>query len=471
LSAFLYHGLAERGVSATCVCARHAKGLLSARVNKSDPHDAEGLAQMARTGWFKAVRIKAEATHMDRAQLKIREQLIASRLAMAGQLRGLLKLFGLRLGNVTTPNKRRERLKALFTQKPELESILAPLIESLEALEVQIRRSSRQLAAQAAADPVALRLMTTPGVGPITALVFKASIEDPTRFARGDDAGAFAGLAPRRNQSGARDRKGRISKAGDPMLRSALYEAANNLLSRVKRPCALQTWGKRLTQPAISAVFFIIADISSRSAPGATAVRFSRHSMASSARRLRSSWVSRQTRRSASARERSPSRSCATSWDRPRKPEPAFADDRVFLLEDTPELQCSAWDLVAVLTRRSPKPIGVVDLVRDALRMRPDRIVVGEMRDGAAALETLKAWNTGHPGGLSTIHANSAQEALARLEDLLLEVVAQPPRRAIAQAIDLIVHIRRTREGRRIDGLLALEGPGDDGGYRLVQRL
>jgi type IV secretion system protein VirB11 len=149
--------------------------------------------------------------------------------------------------------------------------------------------------------------------------------------------------------------------------------------------------------------------------------------------------------------------------------EPAFAGDRVFLLEDTPELQCSAWDLVSVLTRRYPKPIGVVDLVRDALRMRPDRIVVGEMRDGAAALETLKAWNTGHPGGLSTLHANSAAEALDRLEDLLLEVAVHPPRRAIAQAIDLIVQIRRTREGRRIEGLVTLDGLTTDGAYRLAE--
>ncbi|MFN9712068.1 MAG: IS110 family transposase [Alphaproteobacteria bacterium] len=248
LSTFLYHGLFERAVPVVCVCARHAKGVLSARINKSDPHDAEGLAQMARTGWFKQVRIKAEATHMDRARLKIREQLILSRQAVAGQLRGLLKLFGLRLGQVTTPGKRRERLRMLFARRPELEPIMAPLIESLEALEAQIARTTKQLAAQAAADPVTQRLMTAPGVGPITALVFKSSIEDPERFSRGEDAGAFAGLAPRRNQSGERDVKGRISRAGDPMLRRALYEAANVLIGRVRRPCALRDWGRKLAE-------------------------------------------------------------------------------------------------------------------------------------------------------------------------------------------------------------------------------
>lgn len=223
LSAFLYHGLIERDVPVICVCARHAKGVLSARVNKSDPHDAEGLAQMARTGWFKQVRIKADDTHLDRARLKVRERLIGARQAIAGQLRGLLKLFGLRLGAVTTPGKRRERLTALFKLRPDLEPILTPLIQSLDALEVQIARITRELAALAAADPVTARLMTAPGVGPITALVFKASLEDPHRFARGEDAGAFAGLARRRDQSGERDYRGRISKAGDPMLRRALY--------------------------------------------------------------------------------------------------------------------------------------------------------------------------------------------------------------------------------------------------------
>ena len=152
--------------------------------------------------------------------------------------------------------------------------------------------------------------------------------------------------------------------------------------------------------------------------------------------------------------------------------EPAFAEDRVFLIEDTPELQCAAWDLVSVLTRRRPRVIGVADLVRDALRMRPDRIIIGEVRDGAAALETLKSWNTGHPGGLSTVHANSAQDVVRRLEDLLGEVVSQAPTRLIVQAVDLIVHVRRTAAGRRVEGMVAVE-PGEastgEHGVRLLQ--
>jgi transposase len=149
---------------------------------------------------------------------------------------------------VTTPGKRRERLEVLFARKPELKAVMLPLIEGIEALETQIKRSGKQLAASAAADPVATRLMSVPGVGPFVALTYKSSIEDPGRFSKGEDVGAYAGLVPRRNQSGERDYKGRISKAGDAMLRSALYEAANNLLARVKRPCALQVWGKKLAE-------------------------------------------------------------------------------------------------------------------------------------------------------------------------------------------------------------------------------
>jgi len=149
---------------------------------------------------------------------------------------------------------------------------------------------------------------------------------------------------------------------------------------------------------------------------------------------------------------------------------PAFVDDRIILIEDTAELQCSAANQVAMLTKTTEPPVTMRDLVRSSLRLRPDRIVIGEVRDGSA-LDILKAWNTGHPGGVATLHANSAPEALNRLEDLISEVSLTVPHRAIAQAIDVIVYIARTPEGRAVravqrvtdwrNGRYALEAIGE----------
>ena len=144
---------------------------------------------------------------------------------------------------------------------------------------------------------------------------------------------------------------------------------------------------------------------------------------------------------------------------------PAFARDRVVLIEDTAELQCSAEDRLEMLTKRTEPPVTMTDLVRDTLRLRPDRIIIGEVRDGSA-LDLLKAWNTGHPGGLATIHANSAVEALSRLEDLIGEVTQRVPYRAIAQAINLVVFIERTPDGRRVRSVTRVLGREGDG-YRL----
>jgi len=145
--------------------------------------------------------------------------------------------------------------------------------------------------------------------------------------------------------------------------------------------------------------------------------------------------------------------------------EPAFAGDRVVLIEDTAELQCAAADRLEMLTKRTNPPVTMTDLVRDTLRLRPDRIIIGEVRDGSA-LDLLKAWNTGHPGGLATIHANSAGEALSRLEDLIGEVTQRVPYRAIAQAINLVVFIERTADGRRVRSVTRVLG-WDEDRYRL----
>lgn len=137
--------------------------------------------------------------------------------------------------------------------------------------------------------------------------------------------------------------------------------------------------------------------------------------------------------------------------------EPAFREARVVALEDTAELQLKGANVVQLLTRRTAPEVTMRDLVRTTLRLRPDRIVVGEVRDGAA-LDVLKAWNTGHPGGLLTLHANSAADALARLEDLCLEAAPANPRRLIASAVDLVVFIARTERppGRAIADILDL---------------
>jgi type IV secretion system protein VirB11 len=141
--------------------------------------------------------------------------------------------------------------------------------------------------------------------------------------------------------------------------------------------------------------------------------------------------------------------------------EPAFAQDRVIIIEDTAELQCSAADQIQMLTKRTDPPVTMTDLVRDTLRLRPDRIIIGEVRDGSA-LDLLKAWNTGHPGGLATIHANSAAEGLTRLEDLIGEVTQRIPYRAITQAINAIIYIERTSTGRRVKTVSRLVGREDD---------
>lgn len=145
--------------------------------------------------------------------------------------------------------------------------------------------------------------------------------------------------------------------------------------------------------------------------------------------------------------------------------EPAFLAARVLILEDTAELQCESANAVQLLTKRTDPQISMRDLVQMTLRLRPDRIVVGEVRDGAA-LEVLKAWNTGHPGGLLSLHANSAVDALARLEDLAMEAAAHAPKRLIAHAVDVIVFIARTETGRRITEIVEVTA-GPDDGYRV----
>ena len=145
--------------------------------------------------------------------------------------------------------------------------------------------------------------------------------------------------------------------------------------------------------------------------------------------------------------------------------EMAHLDERVILIEDTRELQCAAPDTVALRTRAGVATMA--DLVRSTLRLRPDRIIVGEVR-GGEALDMLKAWNTGHPGGIATVHANSARSALHRVEQLVAEAVLTVPRRLIADAIDIVVFIAGRGSDRRVETILSVTGLDPQGDYAVA---
>jgi type IV secretion system protein VirB11 len=148
--------------------------------------------------------------------------------------------------------------------------------------------------------------------------------------------------------------------------------------------------------------------------------------------------------------------------------EPMIVSDRVVIIEDTAELRCAALDSISMLTKIIPPIVTMGDLARVTLRLRPDRIIVGEVRDGAI-LEMIKLWNTGHPGGIATLHANSALDALYRIEDLIGEVTERIPQRQIGATINLIVEIRRapeTRAGRVVSGIARVRG-FQDGKYQI----
>ena len=141
----------------------------------------------------------------------------------------------------------------------------------------------------------------------------------------------------------------------------------------------------------------------------------------------------------------------------------AETDSRIIIIEDTQELQCSAPDTLLI---RSRDNYSMTQCLKSTMRLRPDRIVIGEVRDGAA-LDLLKAWNTGHPGGIATVHANSAHGGLTRLEQLIQEVVATPQRELIAEAINLLIYIERENHGRKIKEIARMEGC-ENGKYRLT---
>ncbi len=246
-STWLWTELKRLGLPVICIDARHAKAVLKMQINKSDRNDAAGIARIMQTGWFREVRVKDLDSHALKALLTSRALLVKIKRDLENQVRGLLKNLGLVIGRAKF-NVFAARAEELIADRPELVAAVKPLLEARKAIEQQIDELDRKILKLSRQDAQVRRFMTVPGIGPITALCFKATIDDPTRFRRSRSVGAYIGLTTRRHASGELDWSGRISKCGDAMLRMYLFEAAGVLLTRVPKWSALKAWGMRLTK-------------------------------------------------------------------------------------------------------------------------------------------------------------------------------------------------------------------------------
>ena len=248
LSQWLVTGLAKVGMQVICVETRHMKAVLKAQqVNKSDRHDARGIAQMMRVGLYKPVHVKTLASQEKRMLLTSRKLLQNKLQDVESDLRGTLRNFGLKVG-VVSPARFEARVGELVEGYPRLAAIIEPVLAVRRVLREQFATLHKMLLLQVRNDLVCRRLMTVPGVGPIVALTFQATVDQPQRFARSKTVGAHFGLTPRRLQSGETDYDGRISRCGDVMMRSMLYEAAQVLLTRTQKWSWLKAWGMQVAR-------------------------------------------------------------------------------------------------------------------------------------------------------------------------------------------------------------------------------
>lgn len=242
MAPMLYHGLVELGVPVSCIESRHAyQALKTLATHKTDRNDARGLAQLARTGFFKSVHVKSLPAHAVRALIIARKKLVGQRVTLENQIRGLAVVFGVRLPRGLS-SAFVDQVIAMSDGIGGLSSAMRGLVAARDAVLEAIAAIDADMKKLVRASDACRRLMTIPGVGPLTALAFTAAIDDPHRFRRSRDLGSYLGLVPRRYQSGETDYVGGISKVGDRSVRTLLYEAANVMLTRYKGDLKLKDW-------------------------------------------------------------------------------------------------------------------------------------------------------------------------------------------------------------------------------------
>jgi len=247
LSQWLFDGLVEAGFPVVCCETRQTKAFLKARRTKTDRSDARGIAQMLRTGLYQEVHVKTRASQRVRALLSARKTLQNQALNIENSIRGLLRNFGLKVGQVSLGGFA-ARVRALIAAEPALQEVIEPLLESRASLRAQFDILDRKARRLARADTVCQQFMTVPGVGPLTALTYKAGVDQPQRFAKSRMVGVHFGLTPTRYESGEIAYDGRISRCGDAGVRRHLYEAAQVMLTRTNSWSWLKAWAMQLAK-------------------------------------------------------------------------------------------------------------------------------------------------------------------------------------------------------------------------------
>jgi transposase len=247
MSSWLWHELRRVELPVVCIDARHAHAALSVRMNKSDQNDARGLAELVRVGWYREIKVKSEESQKIRAILVARARLVSMRRDIENQVRSLIKEYGL-LFPRAIGQQFRNTVNDLLGEDHQLLIVVAPLLSIHEHICRQQSEFDDEVRRLAKEDETTRRLMTVPGVGVITALTFRHTIDDPSRFRSASLVGAYLGLTPRRKQSGETDTSGKISRWGDRLLRTYLFEAATVLLYRTKKWSSLKAWGMRLAK-------------------------------------------------------------------------------------------------------------------------------------------------------------------------------------------------------------------------------
>jgi transposase len=247
LSQWLHAGLVAAGRDAVLLETRHVKAALSAMTVKTDRKDARGIAQLLRMGWYRPVHAKSAPCKDTRALLAGRKLLQGKLLDVELSIRGILRGYGLKVGEVSR-GRFEARIRELTAGHAILETVIGAMLAARMALWNEFTRLHREMLKIARADRVCRRLMSAPGVGALVALTYRSAVDDPSRFEKSSAIGAYFGLTPKKYQSGETDRDGGVSKVGDGMVRTALFEAAHIMLTRAVRFSSLKRWALGVAQ-------------------------------------------------------------------------------------------------------------------------------------------------------------------------------------------------------------------------------